>query len=259
MTTTEATDVVLHERRGSVLIITLNRPAQRNAVNREVANQVAAAVDLLDADPEISVGVLTGAGGTFSAGMDLKAFAGGEAPILPGRGFGGITRAEVRKPLIAAVEGWALGGGFEMVLACDLIVAADDARFGFPEATRGLVAAEGGLVRLPRRLPYHVAAQLLLTGEPLSAAEAGRYGLVNTVTAPGAALDGALELAGRVAKNAPLALAAVKQVMRATQGLNDADAFLHQDELTAGLIKSEDAHEGALAFTQKRPPVWHGR
>jgi enoyl-CoA hydratase/carnithine racemase len=259
MTTTEATNVVLHERRGGVLIITLNRPAQRNAVNREVATQVAAALDLLDADAEIAVGVLTGAGGTFSAGMDLKAFAQGVAPILPGRGFGGITRAEVRKPLIAAVEGWALGGGFEMVLACDLIVAASDARFGFPEVTRGLVAAEGGLVRLPRRLPYHVAAQLLFSGEPLSASDAGRYGLVNMVTEPGAALDGALELAARIAKNAPLALAAVKQVMRATQGLNDSDAFTHQDELTAGLIKSEDAHEGALAFTEKRPPVWHGR
>jgi enoyl-CoA hydratase len=225
MTTTEATDVVLHERRGGVLIITLNRPAQKNAVNLEVARQVAAAMDLLDSDADLSVGVLTGAGGVFSAGMDLKAFAQGQLPRLPSRGFGGLTRATVRKPLIAAVEGWALGGGFEMVLACDLIVAAENARFGFPEVTRGIVAGEGGLVRLPHRLPYHVAVQLLLTGEPLSAPEAGRYGLVNLVTAAGGALDGALELAARVAKNAPLALAAVKQVMRVTQGLNDRDAF----------------------------------
>jgi enoyl-CoA hydratase len=259
MTTTEATDVVLHERRGGVLIITLNRPAQKNAVNLEVARQVAAALDLLDADPDVSVGVLTGAGGVFSAGMDLKAFAQGQLPRLPGRGFGGLTRATVRKPLIAAVEGWALGGGFEMVLACDLIVAAENARFGFPEVTRGIVAAEGGLVRLPRRLPYHVAVQLLLTGEPLPAPEAGRYGLVNLVTAPGGALDGAVELAGRVAKNAPLALAAVKQVIHVTQGLNETDAFQRQDELTEGLAKTEDAQEGAVAFVQKRPPVWHGR
>lgn len=259
MTTTEASDVVLHERRGGVLIITLNRPAQKNAVNLEVAKQLAAAVDLLDADADLSVGVLTGAGGVFSAGMDLKAFAQGQLPRLPGRGFGGLTRATVRKPLIAAVEGWALGGGFEMVLACDLIVAAENARFGCPEVTRGIVAAEGGLVRLPHRLPYHVAVQILLTGETLSASEAARYGLVNLVTAPGGALDGALELAGRVAKNAPLALAAVKQVMRVTQGLNDSDAFQRQDELTDGLTKTEDAHEGAVAFAQKRPPVWHGR
>jgi enoyl-CoA hydratase len=220
---------------------------------------VAAAVDLLDADPELSVGVLTGAGGVFSAGMDLKAFAQGTLPILPGRGFGGLTRAPVRKPLVAAVEGWALGGGFEMVLACDLIVAAENARFGLPEVTRGIVPAEGGLVRLPHRIPYHAAAQLLFTGEALSASDAARYGLVNQLTAAGKALDSALDLAERVAKNAPLALAAVKQVMRVTQGLNEADAFQRQDELTAGLATSEDAHEGALAFVQKRPPVWHGR
>jgi enoyl-CoA hydratase len=259
MTTTQATDVVLHERRGGAMVITLNRPAQRNAVNLEVANGLAAALDLLDADPDVSVGVLTGAGGIFSAGMDLKAFAQGHPPILPGRGFGGITRAEVRKPLIAAVEGWALGGGFEMVLSCDLVVAAGDARFGFPEATRGLVAGEGGLIRLPRRLPYHVAAQLLFTGEPLPAAEAGRYGLVNVVTAPGGALEGAVALAGRIGRNAPLALAAIKQVLRVTQGLTDAEAFARQDEITKGLLTSEDAHEGAVAFAERRAPVWHGR
>ena len=258
-TTTETTDVVLQERRGNVLVITLNRPAQKNAVNLEMAKQVAAALDLLDADTELSVGVLTGAGDVFSAGMDLKAFAQGQLPRLPGRGFGGLTRATVRKPLIAAVEGWALGGGFEMVLSCDLIVAAENARFGCPEVARGIVPGEGGLIRLPHRLPYHVAAQLLLTGDMLSAPDAARYGLVNAVTAPGGALDGALALAGRLAKNAPLALAAVKQVFRATQGLNDEDAFSRQDELTEGLIKTEDAHEGALAFAQKRQPVWHGR
>ncbi|MET8272394.1 MULTISPECIES: crotonase/enoyl-CoA hydratase family protein [unclassified Streptomyces] len=258
-TASEASDIVLHERRGGVLTITLNRPAQKNAVDHEVAVRLAAALDLLDADPELSVGVLTGAGGVFSAGMDLKAFAKGELPVLPGRGFGGLTGTAVRKPLIAAVEGWALGGGFEMVLACDLIVAAEDARFGLPEVTRGLVAAAGGLVRLPRRLPYHVAARVLLTGEPLTAAEGKEYGLVNELPPPGAALDVARELAGRVARNAPLALAAVKEVLRETQGLNESDAFTHQDELTSGLFSSEDAREGARAFAEKRAPVWHGR
>jgi enoyl-CoA hydratase len=258
-TTTETTQPVLVERRDGVLTITINRPAQKNAVNHEVAVGLASAVDQLDGDPELSVGVLTGAGGAFSAGMDLKAFAGGELPVLPDRGFGGLTRAVVRKPLIAAVEGWALGGGFELALACDLIVAAENARFGFPEVTRGLVPSEGGMLRLPHRLPYHVALRVLLTGEPLPAAKAGEYGLVTELTAPGAALDKARELAGRIAKNAPLALAAVKEVLRAAQGLNDGDAFERQDELISGLPSSQDAHEGARAFVEKRAPVWHGR
>jgi len=258
-TTTETSTLVRLDRREDVLTITINRPAQKNAVNHDVAVQIAAAVDLLDADPRLSAGVLTGAGGTFSAGMDLKAFAQGERPVLPDRGFGGLTRAVVRKPLIAAVEGWALGGGFELVLACDLIVAAQDARFGFPEVTRGLVPSEGGLVRLPRRLPYHVAVRVLLTGQPLPAVEAKQHGLVNELTTPGAALDGALDLAGQIAMNAPLALTAVKEVLRATQDLGDADAFKRQDELTSGLPSSQDAREGARAFVEKRVPVWHGR
>jgi enoyl-CoA hydratase len=258
-TTTATTQLVLLDRRDGVLTITINRPAQRNAVNHEVAVQLAAAVDQLDADPQLLVGVLTGAGGIFSAGMDLKAFAHGEQPVIPGRGFGGLTRAMVRKPLIAAVEGWALGGAFELVLACDLVVAAQDARFGFPEITRGLVAAEGGLVRLPRRLPYHVALRVLLTGAPLSAADAHAYGLVNELTAPGGAVDRAHQLAGQVAGNAPLALAAVKAVVRATQGLNDSDAFQRQDQLTSRVLSSEDAQEGARAFVEKRAPVWHDR
>src|SRR6202008_345444 len=173
MTTTEvATDLVLTERQDGVLTITINRPAQKNAVNRETAVQLAAALDELDEDPALSVGVLPGAGGTFSAGMDLKAFANGETPILPGLGFGGVTQAVVRKPLIAAVEGWALGGGFEMALGCDLIVAAEDAKFGLPEVKRGLIAGEGGVIPLPQRIPYHVALKVLLTGEPLSAVDA---------------------------------------------------------------------------------------
>nr|WSY57567.1 crotonase/enoyl-CoA hydratase family protein [Streptomyces sp. NBC_00886]WSY58108.1 crotonase/enoyl-CoA hydratase family protein [Streptomyces sp. NBC_00886] len=257
-TTSEAADLVLQERQGSVLTITINRPAHRNAVDHAVAVQLAAAVDLLDADPELSVGVLTGAGGVFSAGMDLKAFARGELPVLPGRGLGGLTSAVVRKPLIAAVEGWALGGGFELVLACDLIVAAEDARFGLPEVTRGIVAATGGVVRLPRRIPYHAAMRVLLTGEPLTAVDAEQYGLVNELTPPGAALDGARELAVRIARNAPLALAAVKEILRETQALDETEALSRQGRLTRGLMTSEDAREGALAFAEKRPPVWHG-
>jgi enoyl-CoA hydratase len=260
MTITEvATDLVLTERHDGVLTITINRPRQKNAVNREVAEQLVSALDLLDSDPSLSVGVLTGAGGTFSAGMDLKAFAGGQTPILPGRGFGGLTQAVVRKPLIAAVEGWALGGGFEMVLACDLIVAAADAKFGLPEVKRGLIAGEGGVIRLPARLPYHVALKVLLTGEPLSAADAAGYGLVSELTAAGAALRGAQELAQRIAANAPLALAKVKQVLRDVQGLNDTEAFTRQSQAAHSLLDTEDAHEGALAFAEKRAPVWRGR
>ena len=257
--THEATELVLAERHDGVLTITINRPAQRNAVNHEVAVQLASALDLLDTDPALSVGVLTGAGGTFSAGMDLKAFANGQTPILSGRGFGGLTQAVVRKPLIAAVEGWALGGGFEMVLACDLIVAAQDAKFGLPEVKRGLIAGEGGVIRLSRRIPYHVALTVLLTGEPISAADAKRYGLVSELTASGAALQGAQGLAQRIAGNAPLAMATVKQVLRETQGLDDAAAFKRQAEDASSLLKSEDAREGALAFAEKRAPVWHGR
>ena len=260
MSTTEvSTELVLTERRDGVLTITINRPAQRNAVSREVAVQLAAALDLLDAEPALSVGVLTGAGGTFSAGMDLKAFAKGQTPILPGRGFGGLTQAVVRKPLIAAVEGWALGGGFEMALACDLIVAAENAKFGLTEVKRGLIAGEGGVIRLPQRLPYHVALKVLLTGEPISAVDANQYGLLSVMTAPGGALAGAQELARRITVNAPLALAKVKQVLRETQGLNDTEAFKRQAETAHSLLDTEDAHEGALAFAEKRAPVWHGR
>src|SRR5271155_4052874 len=251
--------VVLVDEVSGVLTMTINRPGQKNAMDHEVAVKLGGALDTLDDDPTLSVGVLTGAGGTFCAGMDLKAFQRGELPILTGRGLGGLTRATVRKPLIAAVGGWALGGGFELALACDLIVAAEDAKFGFPEVTRGLVASEGGLIRLPHHLPYHIATGMLLTGAPLQADVAKQYGLVNELAASGAALPTAQALAGRVAANAPLALAAVKAVIRAVQGLDDDAAFSRQDELIAGVTGSEDAREGALAFAEKRPPVWRGR
>ena len=260
MTTTEAaTELVQTERHDGVLTIIINRPAQKNAISREVAVQLVSALDQLDTDPTLSVGVLTGAGGTFSAGMDLKAFANGQTPIIPGRGFGGLTQAVVRKPLIAAVEGWALGGGFEMVLACDVIVAAQDAKFGLPEVKRGLIAGEGGVIRLPHRIPYHIALTVLLTGEPISAVDAKQYGLVSELTASGAALQAAQELAQRIAGNAPLALGRVKQVLRETQGLDDAEAFKRQEQNATSLLDSDDAHEGALAFAEKRAPVWRGR
>jgi len=251
--------VVLVERSNGVLTMTINRPGQKNAVDHEVAVKLGAALDELDKDPALSVGILTGAGGSFCAGMDLKAFQRGELPVLSGRGLGGLTRGIVRKPLIAAVEGWAVGGGFELALACDLIVAADDARFGFPEVTRGLVASEGGLIRLPHHLPYHIATDMLLTGDPLQAKDAEQYGLVSELTTPGTALAAAQTLASRVAKNAPLALAAVKEVIRAVQGMDDDAAFSRQDQLIAGVEGSEDAREGARAFAEKRPPVWQGR
>lgn len=256
---TDRTGLVLAEPRDGVLTITINRPEQKNAINHAVAVGVAAALDQLDADPELSVGVLTGAGGTFSAGMDLKGFAQGQIPTLPGRGFGGITRAEVRKPLIAAVEGWALGGGFEMALACDLIVAAESAKFGFPEVKWGLVPGEGGLFRLPERIPYHVALRVMFTGEPLAATDAEHYGLVSELCAPGAALRTAQEMAGKISLNGPLALAAAKRILRITQGLDDRAAFERQQEIYSTLATSEDAHEGARAFAEKRAPVWHGR
>jgi enoyl-CoA hydratase len=246
-------------REGELLIVTIERPEARNAVNLAVAEGIAAALDELDGDAGLRVGVLTGAGGTFCAGMDLKAFVAGERPWAGDRGFAGIVQRPPRTPLIAAVEGWALGGGFELALGCDLIVAAQDARFGFPEVTHGLVASEGGLIRLPRRISYHVALRVLLTGEPLPAAKAGEHGLVTELTEPGAALERAHELAAHIARNAPLALAAVKEILRTTQGLNERAAFEQQDKITSGLISSADAHEGARAFAEKRAPVWRGQ
>ena len=258
-TATDMTKLVLAEPQDGVLTITINRPEQKNAVNHDVAVGVSAALDQLDADPTLSVGVLTGAGGIFSAGMDLKGFAQGQIPTLAGRGFGGITRAEVRKPLIAAVEGWALGGGFEMALACDLIIAAEDAKFGFPEVKWGLVPAEGGLLRLPKRIPYHVALRMMFTGEPLAASDAEHYGLVSELCAPGTTLHAAQALARQIGRNAPLALAAAKQILRITQGLDDKTAFERQEDIYSALAATEDAHEGARSFAEKRHPVWHGR
>jgi enoyl-CoA hydratase len=259
--TAPATDgrPVRTQERDGVLVITIDRPHVRNAVDGTTARALAAALDLLDGRPDLVIGVLTGAGGTFSAGMDLKAYAAGDTPVIPGRGFGGLTRFQRRTPLIAAVEGWALGGGTEMALACDLIVAAENATFGLPEVTHGLVPPEGGLVRLPERLPHNIALEVLLTGAPLPASRAEQLGLVNHLTAPGEALTGALELAGQIAGNAPLAVAAIRRVVERRSGLDDPDAFDMQDPIIAPVLASQDAQEGARAFAEKRPPHWQGR
>jgi enoyl-CoA hydratase len=257
--TDTATDEVLVERRDGVQIITINRPQAKNSLNLAVAEAVAAAVDELDASDDLRVGVLTGAGGTFSAGMDLKAFLRGETPSIEGRGLCGITQQPPRKPLIAAVEGWALAGGFELVLACDLVVAAETATFGVPEVKRSLVAAGGAALQLPRRMPYAIALELLLTGEPLTAPRAAEVGLVNRVTAEGGALDGALQLAATIAQNGPLAIAATKAVARGSGDWSFAEGWQQQAELIAPVFASEDAREGATAFAEKRAPVWKGR
>src|SRR4051794_8871057 len=207
-TDTEQAAPVLVDRDGRIQIITLNRPEARNAVNKALAEGIAAALDELDSDDDLSVGVLTGAGGGFSAGMDLKAFVRGESPYVGDRGFAGITQRAARKPLIAAIEGFAVAGGLEVALACDLIVATRSAKLGVPEVKRSLVAAAGALLRLPRRLPEGVAMEMALTGDPISAERAHELGLVNRLADDGQALETALELARALAANGPLALAA---------------------------------------------------
>ncbi|MFJ3621850.1 crotonase/enoyl-CoA hydratase family protein [Streptomyces iakyrus] len=251
--------VVRTERIGSTLLITLDRPEARNAVDAATATALAAALDELEADPALRVGVLTGEGGNFSAGMDLKAALRGESPEIEGRGFGGLTEARPDKPLIAAVEGFAMGGGFELALACDLIVAAEDARFGLPEVKRGLIAAGGGVIRLPGRVPHHLAMEFLLTGEPVDGRRAGELGLANRVTSKGQAVAEALRLAERVAENAPLALAAVKRVVRAAEGASDEEAFAFQRGEMKTLMASDDVREGMTAFAERRPARWTGR
>jgi enoyl-CoA hydratase len=252
-------DEVIVERADGVLVITLNRPEVRNAINAATARAIAAAVDELDASQELSVAVLTGSGGMFCAGMDLKAFLVGEQPSVPGRGFAGLAEHPPAKPIIAAVEGAAVAGGFEIALACDLIVAAENARFGLPEVQRGLVAAGGGLLRLSRHVPYHLAVEWALTGNYLSAAEARDAGLVSRITAPGEALPQAVELARRIARNGPLAVAATKRVLAECGDWPSAEAFTRQREITDPVRESADAREGARAFVEKRAPQWQGR
>ncbi|WP_031468454.1 crotonase/enoyl-CoA hydratase family protein [Sciscionella sediminilitoris] len=250
---------VLVEEREQILIITINRPQARNAIDSAVAEKISAAIDTLAERDDLLAGVLTGSGGTFCSGMDLKAFVRGESVILPGLGLAGMTERVLRKPMIAAVEGYALAGGTELALACDLIVAAENAQFGIPEVKRGIVAAAGGLLRLPQRIPCQLAMEYALTGDPFSAADAHRHGLVNRLTTPGGALAEALALARRINANAPLAVRASKEVIGHAADSASPEAFREQHALLEPVFSSADAQEGARSFAEKRKPVWQGR
>ncbi|WP_280270647.1 crotonase/enoyl-CoA hydratase family protein [Nocardia wallacei] len=250
-------DVVLRERRGRTLVITINRPDVRNAINTAVSQGLADAIDELDESPELSVAVVTGAGGNFSAGMDLKAFAAGEVVIVPGRGLGFTEKPPV-KPIIAAVEGYALAGGTEIVLATDLIVAAKTAQFGVPEVKRGLVAGAGALLRLQHRIPHQKALELALTGDNFTAEEAAGFGFVNLLTEPGGALEAALALADRITANGPLAVAKTKEIIVKSGDWSSEEMWQKQLELIVPVFQSKDAQEGAQAFAEKRPPQWTG-
>jgi len=246
---------ILCERHGRVLLITLNRPEAKNAVNTALGEALVAAIEELDGHEGLTAGVLTGAGGGFSAGMDLKAFASEGSP----KGFTEFIQQGSRKPLIAAVEGFALAGGLEIALTCDLIVAAKGVKLGIPEVNKGLFAAGGGLFRLPDRIPYGVAMEMALTSDPITAEQAKDWGLVARLSEPGNAVQDALDLAERIAQNAPLGVAASKQVIRATRGLSEEDSWALQGPLLAKVFSSEDAKEGTRAFAEKRAPVWTGR
>lgn len=253
-------ELIKSEIRGRVLILTINRPEARNALTYDTSFALADALDRLDADDNLTVGILRGEGNTFCSGMDLKEFARTQRrAVVPGRGLGGLAEAPPAKPLIAAVEGYALAGGFELALACDLIVAANNASFGLPEVKRGLVPGSGGMLRLPRRLPYHVAMEALLTGDMIPAKRAHDMGLVNDLVEPGTALEAALKLAEKIAANGPLAVRTVKEVVTASQDWRVDDMFALQNPRMAHIFSSEDAKEGATAFAEKRAPVWKGK
>ncbi|MGH3253985.1 MAG: crotonase/enoyl-CoA hydratase family protein [Streptosporangiaceae bacterium] len=250
---------VTAEHHGPVLVITLNRPAVRNAINLAAAQAISDALDQLDSRRDLAAGVLTGAGGTFCAGMDLKAFLAGERPSVRPRGFAGIVEQPPAKPLIAAVEGAAVAGGFEIVLSCDLVIAAENARFGLPEVRRGLVAAGGGLLRLPRRVSYYRALEWALTGDLISAEDAHAAGLINKLVPPGEALTTAIDLAQRIARNGPLAVAATKRIVVESRDWPASTEFARQREISEPVRATDDAHEGARAFVEKRVPQWRGQ
>ena len=252
-------EVVVVTRHDDVQVITINRPEARNALTAAVARDVAEAVDELDSSDELRVGIITGAGGTFSSGMDLKGFVRGETPLIEGRGLCGITLTPPRKPLIAAVEGYALAGGLELVLACDIVVAARSALLGIPEVKRGLIAGGGGALLLPKYIPTAFAMEMLLTGDPVTAEKAAAFGLVNRVVEEGAALDEALVLARTIALNGPLAVAVTKQVARATGDWSRQQGWAEQEKLIGPVLSSHDAKEGATAFAEKRAPRWTGQ
>jgi enoyl-CoA hydratase len=241
-----------------IMIVTINRPEAKNAVNREVAEGIAAAMKELDSKAEIHLAILTGSGGMFCSGMDLKAYLRGESPFIDGRGFGGLCSALPKKPLIAAVEGFALAGGFELAIACDLIVAGDTARFGTPEVKVGLIAGAGGLLRTSRQIPMRIAMELALTGETISATRAYELGLVNRVVGTGGALNAALTLASVIAANGPLAVVASKRIISDSQDWPTSEMFAKQEPMLMAIAHSKDAIEGATAFAEKRSPKWSG-
>ena len=250
--------LVLTEVRGRVLLITINRPQAMNSINKATAEAMGAALDQLDDDRELAVGVITGTGKGFSAGMDLKGFASGEFPIAGDRGFAGIAQRSARKPLIAAIEGFALAGGLEIALSCDIIVASREAKLGIPEVGVGLFAGAGALLRLPRRVGLGQSALLALTGKPIKGEEAHRIGLVDKLTDAGGAVEEALALAETIAANAPLALAASKAVLVDGFTKPDAEFWQWQQKFFQEVFSSKDAIEGATAFAEKRQPNWQG-
>jgi enoyl-CoA hydratase len=250
--------VIVTKTKEGLIIITINRPEAKNAINASVAQGLAEALIQLDADPEIRLGILTGADKTFCAGMDLKAFVRGESAVVAGRGFGGLAEAQPRKPLIAAVEGYALAGGFELALACDLIIAASSAQFGIPEVRRGLAAGGGGLLRLPRQMPYRVAMELALTGRSVSSDRLLTLGLINRVVPDGAALDEAIAMARIILENGPLGVDVSKAIISESGDWKSEEMFQRQDAMITMVSGSEDAREGARAFAEKRKPVWSG-
>jgi enoyl-CoA hydratase len=255
-------DELLRERRGHVEILTINRPEARNAINGPVSLAMSAAMDELAEDPECWVVVITGSGDkAFSAGMDLKAFSSGEGGDIMGAsgGFGGLTQRDFPKPIIAAVNGSALAGGFEIMLSCDLVVAADHANFGIPEAKRGLIAGAGGLIRMPKRLPIAIALELAMTGDPITAARAFELGLVNRVVPGTVVVEEAVSLAERIAENAPLAVRYSKSVMKQAAEVSEAEGWKINGKAVGVVFSSADAMEGPVAFAEKRPPNWQGK
>ncbi|MFI9811760.1 crotonase/enoyl-CoA hydratase family protein [Saccharothrix variisporea] len=251
---------VLVEKRDGVLVVTINRPEVRNATDFYAARELTRALTELDTDPEVAVGIVTGAGGTFSSGKDLKAELDGRpAPEDGLTEFEPPTRVRVRKPLIAAVEGYALGGGFDLVLACDMVIAAENAVFACTEVARGFVASEGGAARLPQRVPHSVAVELLLTGEPISGVRAAEIGLANRVVPAGQALAAALDLAQRIRRNSPLAVLATKEALRERLRAEEEQAFEIQDAIFGPVLAAEDGQEGARAWVERREPVWRSR